>query len=92
MRLEQREKELAAIGASLGANCRPCIAVARAQVSVMRRPSCSRPGLTLLGRVGSVPEPGPVADKSRVHELAEVEAVLKMAEYVLKDEVEMARA
>ncbi len=25
MRLEQREKELAAIGASLGANCRPCI-------------------------------------------------------------------
>jgi AhpD family alkylhydroperoxidase len=25
MRLEQREKELAAIGASIGANCRPCI-------------------------------------------------------------------
>ena len=25
MRLEQREKELAAIGASVGANCRPCI-------------------------------------------------------------------
>ena len=25
MRLEQRETELAAIGASLGANCRPCI-------------------------------------------------------------------
>ena len=25
MRLEQRDKELAAIGASIGANCRPCI-------------------------------------------------------------------
>ena len=25
MRLEQKEKELAAIGASIGANCRPCI-------------------------------------------------------------------
>jgi AhpD family alkylhydroperoxidase len=25
MRLEQQEKELAAIGASIGANCRPCI-------------------------------------------------------------------
>lgn len=25
MRLEQREKELTAIGASIGANCRPCI-------------------------------------------------------------------
>jgi AhpD family alkylhydroperoxidase len=25
MRLEQREKELAAIGAAIGANCRPCI-------------------------------------------------------------------
>ena len=25
MRLEQGEKELAAIGASIGANCRPCI-------------------------------------------------------------------
>lgn len=25
MQLEQREKELAAIGASIGANCRPCI-------------------------------------------------------------------
>ena len=25
MRLEQRDKELAAIGASIGANCRPCV-------------------------------------------------------------------
>ena len=25
MQLEQREKELAAIGASIGCNCRPCI-------------------------------------------------------------------
>ncbi len=89
MRLEQREKELAAIGASLGANCRPCIehhlpagreaglseteladAVARAQAVRHEATELLTARVDeLLGRVGSVPEPGPVADKSRVHEL-----------------------
>lgn len=138
MRLEQREKELAAIGASLGANCRPCIehhlpagreaglseteladAVARAQAVRHEATELLTARVDeLLGRVGSVPEPGPVADKSRVHELValgasvganshplldlhigtaleaglsstEVEAALKMAEYVQERATEM---
>ena len=138
MRLEQGEKELAAIGASIGANCRPCI---EHHLPAGREAGLSEPGLAdavaaaqavrqeaielftarvdeLLGRAGPVPEPGPVADRSRAHELValgasiganshplldlhittaleaglgptEVEAALKMAEYVQERAAEM---
>ncbi len=138
MRLEQGEKELAAIGASIGANCRPCI---EHHLPAGREAGLSEPGLAdavaaaqavrqeaielftarvdeLLGRAGPVPEPGPVADRSRAtnwspwgrasgpipHPLldlhittaleaglgpTEVEAALKMAEYVQERAAEM---
>jgi AhpD family alkylhydroperoxidase len=138
MRLEQREKELAAIGASIGANCRPCIehhlpagrevglsetdladAVTSAQAVRHQAIELFTARVDeLLGRVGPVPEPSAVADRSRVHELValgasvganshplldlhiataleaglstvEVEAALKMAEYVQERAAEM---
>ena len=138
MRLEQREKELAAIGASIGANCRPCIehhlpagreaglseseladAVAAAQaVRHQAIELFSARVAELLGRAGPLPELSPVANQSRAHELvalgasvgsnshplldlhiataletglspAEVEAALKMAEYVQERAAEM---
>ena len=138
MRLEQREKELAAIGASIGANCRPCIehhlqagreaglseaeladAVATARgVRIEATVLFSVRVDELLGGGGSVPEPDPVIETSRAHELvalgasvganshqlldlhipsaleeglspAEIEAALKMAEYVEQRAAEM---
>ena len=138
MRLEQREKELAAIGASIGANCRPCIehhlpagreaglseseladAVATAhsvhhQATVLFSARVEE----LLRREGGAPEPAALPERTRAHELvalgasvganshplldlhiaaaldegltpAEVEAALKMAEYVQGRAAEM---
>jgi len=89
MRLEQREKELAAIGASIGANCRPCIehhmpagreaGLSEAEladaVAIARVVGHEAVGLfsarvdELLGRGGSIPEPGAVAETSKAREL-----------------------
>ena len=137
MRLEQRDKELAAIGASIGANCRPCIehhipagreaglsdndladAVATAQA--VRHAAVelfsARVGELLDG--GATPETSWPAEASRASELvalgasvganshplldlhvgaaldvgltrAQVEAALKMAEYVQERAAEM---
>jgi AhpD family alkylhydroperoxidase len=138
MRLEQKEKELAAIGASIGANCRPCIehhmpagreaglseteladAVATAQaVGHESVELFSARVAELLGHGGSAREPGAAAETSKAHELvalgasvganshpllqlhiaaaldvgfapAQVEAALKMAEYVQQRAAEM---
>jgi AhpD family alkylhydroperoxidase len=138
VRLEQREKELAAIGASIGANCRPCI---EHHVPAGREAGLSEDDLAeavrtarsvrdqavklfrarvdeLLGQAGTSPEPAPLAENSRNHELVaagasvganshplldlhvgaaldvgltadEVEAALKMAEYVQERAGEM---
>lgn len=138
MRLEQREKELAAIGASIGANCRPCIehhlpagreaglseselaeAVATAH-SIQHQATVlfSARVEELLRREGGAPEPAALPESTRAQELvslgasvganshplldlhiaasleegltpAEVEAALKMAEYVQQRAAEM---
>ena len=138
MRLEQREKELAAIGASIGANCRPCIEhhlpagrkaglseddlakaietarIAREQAVELLRVRVDE----LLGRGGAPREPAGLVETSKDHELvalgasiganshplldlhigaaldigltaAQVEAALKMAEYVQQRAAEM---
>ena len=138
MRLEQREKELAAIGASIGANCRPCIehhvpagreagltegeladAVAAAQrIRDQAIDLFAARVEELLGDQGSTSEPELPPATSRERELAalgasvganshplidrhvgaalevglnasEVEAALKMAEYVQQRAAEM---
>ena len=138
MRLEQREKELAAIGASIGANCRPCI---EHHVPAGREAGLTENELAdavtaaqkvrhqaidlfaarvdeLLGHERSAPEPGLPSATSRERELValgasiganshplidlhvgaaldvgltatEVEAALKMAEYVQQRAAEM---
>ena len=138
MRLEQRDKELAAIGASIGANCRPC---AEHHVPAGRNAGLSETELVgavataravreqavelfaarveeLLGRTGAPLEPASLVETSRDDELvalgasigdnshplldlhigaaadvgltaAEVEAALKMAEYVQQRASEM---
>jgi AhpD family alkylhydroperoxidase len=138
VRLEQRDKELAAIGASIGANCRPCaehhvpagrnaglsdtelvgaVATARA-VREQAVELVSARLEELLGRNGAPLEPASLVETSRDDELvalgasiganshrlldlhigaaldvgltaAEVEAALKMAEYVQQRASEM---
>ena len=131
MQLEQSQKELAAIGASIGANCRPCIkhhipagreaglsegqlADAVAIAEAVRDEAITLLSATaqeLLGRGGAAPEPAAAGETSKARELvalgasiganshplldvhvaaalgagltaAEIEAALKMAEYV----------
>jgi AhpD family alkylhydroperoxidase len=138
MRLEQRDKELAAIGASIGANCRPCIehhvpagreagltegglgdAVAVAQTIRHRAIDLFAARVDeLLGHPGYTPDPELPSATSRERELValgasvgvnshplidlhvgaaldvgltatEVEAALKMAEYVQQRAAEM---
>jgi AhpD family alkylhydroperoxidase len=138
VRLEQRDRELAAIGASIGANCRPCIehhapagrqaglsetelADAVATARAVREQAValfSAKVDALVGGGGSSPEPASLAEASRNHELvalgasiganshplldlhigaaidvgltaAQVEAALKMAEYVQQRAAEM---
>src|SRR5512134_1144796 len=89
MQLEQRDKELAAIGAAIGCNCRPCIehhmpagreaglseaeladAVATARAVGHEAVELFSARVDeLLGRGGSAPERGPVAETSRAREL-----------------------
>jgi len=76
MRLEQREKELAAIGASIGANCRPCI---EHHVPAGREAGLSE--AELADAVAAALEVGLAP--------AQVEAALKMAEYVQQRASEM---
>ena len=138
MRLEQAQKELVAIGASIGANCRPCI---EHHVPAAREAGLSETQLVealaiaeavrdeaiallsgtahaLLGRAGVAPAPRAVGATSQTSELvalgvsvganshpllhlhvaaalatgltaAEIEAALKMAEYVQHRAAEM---
>lgn len=138
MRLEQREKELAAIGASVGANCRPCI---EHHIPAGREAGLSEDDLAeairtawavrdqaaelfrarvdeLLGCSDPASQPNPLREISRDRELValgasvganshpliglhvgaaldagltatEVEAALKMAEYVQQRAAEM---
>ena len=105
MRLEQREKELAAIGASIGANCRPCIehhlpagreaglsetelgdAVATAQAVRHEAIELLSARIDeLLGRGGSAPEPGAIAETSRARELVALGASVGANSHPLLD-------
>ena len=96
MQLEQREKELAAIGAAIGCNCRPCIehhipagrdaglseaeladAVATARTVRDEAIELLAPRIDELLRSGSAhPEPAPIAETSRAHELVALGASL----------------
>jgi len=94
MQLEQRDKELAAIGAAIGCNCRPCIehhipagrdaglseaeladAVATARTVRDEAIELLAPRIDELLRRDSVdPEPAPIAETARAHELVALSA------------------